>query len=54
MKRKCDNCGNEYKPDMRNFKRGWDLSCNKKCAAILREKKRKKNLTDHQDLIQIL
>lgn len=38
MKRKCDNCGNEYYADSRNIKRGWGLTCSKSCAASMREK----------------
>lgn len=38
MKRKCDNCGNEYNADNRNLKRGWGLCCSKSCAASKREK----------------
>ena len=37
MKRKCDNCGNEYFADTRNLKRGWGLCCSKSCAAKKRE-----------------
>lgn len=38
IKRDCDNCGNEYKADTRNLKRGWGLCCSKSCAAEKREK----------------
>ena len=38
MIRSCDNCGNEYKADPRNLKRGWGLCCSKSCAAHKREK----------------
>jgi len=37
VKRKCDYCGNEYKADTRNLKRGWGLCCSKSCAANKRE-----------------
>ena len=40
VKRKCDNCGIEYKPDKRNLKRGWGLCCSKSCAAKKREMSR--------------
>lgn len=38
VKRNCDNCGEEYKADTRNLKRGWGLCCSKSCAATKREK----------------
>jgi hypothetical protein len=38
IKRNCNNCGKEYLADPRNLKRGWGLSCDKSCAASLREK----------------
>lgn len=38
MKRRCDNCGNVYTVDKRNFNRGWGRACDKSCAAILRER----------------
>ena len=38
IKRNCDECGNEYKADERNLKRGWGLCCSKSCAAKNREK----------------
>jgi len=37
MTRKCDICNKEYNPDPRNLKRGWGLTCSKKCAAKKRE-----------------
>ena len=40
IKRNCDNCGNEYKADARNLKRGWGLCCSKSCAAKKREMSR--------------
>lgn len=36
--RNCDNCGRQYKEDIRNVKRGWGLCCSKSCAAKKREK----------------
>lgn len=38
MERNCNHCGELYKADMRNVKRGWGLCCSKSCAASLREK----------------
>ena len=38
IKRKCDNCGEEYMADTRNLRRGWGLCCSKSCAASKREK----------------
>jgi hypothetical protein len=38
--RNCNNCGEAYKADERNLKRGWGLCCSKSCAASLREKSR--------------
>lgn len=37
MERNCDQCGNRYKADPRNLKRGWGLCCSKSCAAKKRE-----------------
>lgn len=39
-KRPCDNCGKQYRPDPRNWVRGWGRTCSKSCAAKLREKNR--------------
>lgn len=36
MVRNCDVCGEEYKPHSVSLKRGWGLSCSKKCAATLK------------------
>lgn len=36
MVRNCDVCGKEYKPHSVSLKRGWGLSCSKKCAATLK------------------
>ena len=38
IKRKCDNCQNDYQADTRNLNRGWGLCCSKSCAASKREK----------------
>lgn len=40
MKRNCDNCGTEYEAKPDDVKRGWGLTCSKKCAAEKREKSR--------------
>jgi len=36
--RACNNCNTQYQADNRNLKRGWGLTCSKRCAASLREK----------------
>ena len=45
IERKCNVCGNTYKVDNRNLKRGWGLCCSKSCAAIKRERE-KENHTE--------
>ena len=36
--RNCIFCDQKFKPDNRNLKRGWGLSCSKKCASNYRTK----------------
>lgn len=38
MERECDNCGKIYDARSADIKRGWGLTCGKKCAAEKREK----------------
>jgi hypothetical protein len=38
MERECDNCGEIYNAKPADIKRGWGLTCSKKCAAEKREK----------------
>lgn len=38
MERECDNCGTIYDAKESDIKRGWGLTCSKKCAAEKREK----------------
>lgn len=39
----CYICGEEFKPDNRNVKRGWGLFCSKSCASKWREKSKTKS-----------
>lgn len=35
--RNCDHCGNQYQARAADVKRGWGLSCSKRCAGSVRE-----------------
>ena len=37
-KKECLYCSKEFKPDLRNVKRGWGKCCSKSCAASLKTK----------------
>lgn len=46
IKRKCDNCQNDYQADTRNLNRGWGLCCSKSCARETEEKRKDRLLKD--------
>lgn len=48
MIRQCDNCGHSYNADMRNVNRGWGKCCSKSCAAKLKNKTAKEDLTEYE------